>query len=68
MAYSFAHTADLVDIACPSCSSRKSKVYETRPSGGERYRARRCLKCSAEFVTVESAISADKAIPDKVRG
>lgn len=40
---------------CPKCGEDKSKVYDTRFYGAEKYRRRQCLTfgCDTKFVTRE---------------
>lgn len=40
-------------MRCPKCKHEKQKVLDTRPTGEETYRKRRCLSCNHIFVTYE---------------
>jgi transcriptional regulator NrdR family protein len=47
---------DEMDIACPACGSRRSRVNDSRAHEGGRYRQRKCVSCKSLFSTKECAV------------
>ena len=43
-------------MICPNCSSRSSKVIDSRPKLGGIRRRRECLSCCKRFTTTEAPV------------